>query len=118
MAKRILAEDLSVRAVEQEIRKLVHGSEEPAEDEDRGGPASSVAGPDASSPSSSSVRKLPAPGVLELEELLADYLNTRVKVDVGSKHGRVIVDFATIEDLERIYKLMVGGQSIEHQHSK
>ena len=50
-----------------------------------------------------------APGVLELEELLSSHLNTRVKVDLTSKRGKVVVEFATLEDLERIYKLMVGG---------
>lgn len=54
-------------------------------------------------------RRLPAPGVVELEELLANFLNTRVKVDMGSSRGRVVVEFATLEDLERIYKLMVGA---------
>jgi ParB family chromosome partitioning protein len=54
-------------------------------------------------------RRLPAPGVLELEDLLSNHLNTRVKVDMGAKRGRVLVEFATLEDLERIYKLMVGG---------
>jgi ParB family chromosome partitioning protein len=47
--------------------------------------------------------------VLELEDLLSNHLNTRVKVDMGAKRGRVLVEFATLEDLERIYKLMVGG---------
>ena len=50
----------------------------------------------------------PPPGILELEDLLSKHLNTRVKVDMGAKRGRVVVDFATLEDLERIYKLMVG----------
>jgi ParB family chromosome partitioning protein len=54
-------------------------------------------------------RQLPPPGILELEELLASHLNTRVKVDMSAKRGRVVVEFATLEDLERIYKLMVGG---------
>ena len=54
-------------------------------------------------------RQLPPPGILELEELLASHLNTRVKVDLTAKRGKVIVEFATLEDLERIYKLMVGG---------
>ena len=52
--------------------------------------------------------RLPPPGILELEELLSGYLNTRVKVDLSSKRGKVVVEFATLEDLERIYKLMVG----------
>ena len=32
-----------------------------------------------------------------------------MKVDLTSKRGKVVVEFATLEDLERIYKLMVGG---------
>ena len=31
-----------------------------------------------------------------------------MKVDLTSKRGKVVVEFATLEDLERIYKLMVG----------
>jgi ParB family chromosome partitioning protein len=54
-------------------------------------------------------RLLPPPGILELEELLSSHLNTRVKVDMSAKRGKVVVEFATLEDLERIYKLMVGG---------
>ena len=53
--------------------------------------------------------RLPPPGILELEELLSGHLNTRVKVDLTSKRGKVVVEFATLEDLERIYKLMVGA---------
>ena len=52
--------------------------------------------------------RLPPPGILELEELLSNHLNTRVKVDLSAKRGKVVVEFATLEDLERIYKLMVG----------
>ena len=39
---------------------------------------------------------------------MSSHLNTRVKVDLTSKRGKVVVEFATLEDLERIYKLMVG----------
>jgi hypothetical protein len=59
-------------------------------------------------PPPSGPRRLPPPGLLELEELLSSHLNTRVKVDMSAKRGKVVVDFATLEDLERIYKLMVG----------
>ena len=55
-------------------------------------------------------RLLPPPGILELEDLLSSHLNTRVKVDMSAKRGKVVVEFATLEDLERIYKLMVGGR--------
>ncbi len=32
---------------------------------------------------------------------------------MGAKRGRVVIDFATLEDLERIYKLMVGGVTVQ-----
>ena len=57
-------------------------------------------------------RKLPEPGVLELEELLSTYLNTRVKVDIQNRRGRLVVEFATLEDLERIYRAMVGDGGV------
>jgi ParB family chromosome partitioning protein len=57
-------------------------------------------------------RKLPEPGVLELEDLLSTYLNTRVKVDIQNRRGRLVVEFATLEDLERIYRAMVGDRTV------
>jgi ParB family chromosome partitioning protein len=45
----------------------------------------------------------------ELEQLLGDHLDTRVRVEMGSKRGRVVVEFSTLEDLERIYKVMTGS---------
>lgn len=53
------------------------------------------------------LRALPEPGVLELEELLAAHLHTRVRVELNQRRGRLVIDFATLEDLERIYRLMV-----------
>lgn len=50
--------------------------------------------------------RLRAPGLLELEELLAEHLQTRVGVTMGAKRGRVVIDFADLEDLERIYHAM------------
>jgi hypothetical protein len=58
------------------------------------------------------VKKLPEPGVLELEELLSTHLNTRVKVDIQNRRGRLVVEFATLEDLERIYRAMVGDGGV------
>jgi ParB family chromosome partitioning protein len=52
--------------------------------------------------------KLRPPGLLELEELLADYLDTRVGVQLGAKRGKVTIDFADLEDLERIYRQMTS----------
>jgi ParB family chromosome partitioning protein len=53
--------------------------------------------------------RLRAPGLLELEELLADHLQTRVSVTMGAKRGRVVIDFADLEDLERVYHLMTSS---------
>ncbi|MDP9463418.1 MAG: ParB/RepB/Spo0J family partition protein [Actinomycetota bacterium] len=52
--------------------------------------------------------KLRAPGLLELEELLAEHLQTRVGVTMGPKRGKVVIDFADLEDLERIYHVMTN----------
>lgn len=52
--------------------------------------------------------RLRPPGLLELEQLLADALDTRVMVQMGAKRGKVSIDFADLEDLERIYRLIIG----------
>jgi ParB family chromosome partitioning protein len=44
-----------------------------------------------------------------LEELLSSHLDTRVKVDLSAKRGKMVIEFATIEDLERIYRLMTAS---------
>jgi ParB family chromosome partitioning protein len=88
LARRAVAQQLSVRAVEEAVRDRNElGDANPSEPAPRG-------------------TKLPPPGILELEDLLSTYLDTRVKVSLGPKKGRVVIDFATLEDLERIYRLM------------
>lgn len=106
LAKAVVAEGLTVRAIEDLVREHNGGGEAEATGGD-GATASTVtnSGPQ---PVPGAPRRLPPPGILELEELLSSHLNTRVKVDLTSKRGKVIVEFATLEDLERIYKLMVG----------
>jgi ParB family transcriptional regulator, chromosome partitioning protein len=94
LAKRVVAEDLSVREVEEAIRNR---QESPATK------------PSVAAASSDPGGKLRPPGLLELEELLGDYLETRVKITMGARHGRVQIDFANLEDLERIYKAMSQG---------
>ena len=54
--------------------------------------------------------KLRPPGLLELEELLGDYLETRVRITMGPRRGKVEVEFATLEDLERIYRAITEGR--------
>lgn len=49
------------------------------------------------------------PGLLELESLLSEYLATKVSVSMAGKRGKVTIDFADLEDLERIYRKMAEG---------
>jgi ParB family chromosome partitioning protein len=124
LAKRAVAEGLTVRAVEESVRRHVQDAQDaqvdtPDATNGAAGPSVETAGPGVKTPTGTTPadtatrRRLPAPGVLELEDLLSNHLNTRVKVDMGAKRGRVLVEFATLEDLERIYKLMVGGGVVE-----
>jgi ParB family chromosome partitioning protein len=120
LAKRAVAEGLTVRAVEESIRRHIQGAETDPPDTPNGtaarpagpSPRPADSGVEGAVPETGTRRRLPAPGVLELEDLLSNHLNTRVKVDMGAKRGRVLVEFATLEDLERIYKLMVGGGAL------
>lgn len=56
--------------------------------------------------------RLRPPGLLELEQLLAEHLSTRVSVTMGGKRGKVVIDFADLEDLERIYHQMTTQSDI------
>ena len=95
LAKRTVQEGLSVRAVEEAVRTRNELG------------ASTGAGGSAAG----ATRRLRPPGLLELEELLSRHLDTRVKVDMGAKKGRVLVEFASLEDLERIYRAMTEPPS-------
>ena len=44
--------------------------------------------------------------LVELESLLGEHLSTNVEVSLAGKRGRIVIDFADIADLERIYRLM------------
>ncbi len=45
----------------------------------------------------------------ELEELLSEHLATTVHVEEGAKRGRIVIEFADLADLERIYRAMTEG---------
>ena len=47
--------------------------------------------------------------LLELEELLAAHLDTRVAVQTGAKRGKIVIDFADLDDLERLYRIIIAG---------
>jgi ParB family chromosome partitioning protein len=90
LARQAAAEGWSVRVVEDAVRaRAGYVGDEPDDDEPLARPT-----------------RLRPPGLLELEELLSEYLDTRVRVTMGAKRGKVVVEFATLEDLERIYRLV------------
>ena len=80
LANRIVAEGLTVRAVEEIVST---------------GGAKVKAG---------SIRsgKIIAPKLKEVSDQLSDHLDTRVSVELGKQKGKIVIEFATIEDLERI----------------
>ncbi|WP_436790568.1 ParB/RepB/Spo0J family partition protein [Yinghuangia sp. YIM S10712] len=98
LAKRIIAEELSVRSVEEIVflRKA---------DEERNGPAKRK-------PQRSGLRagKRVSPALSDLASRLKDRFETSVSVDLGQKKGKIVVEFASIEDLERILGVMAPGE--------
>jgi ParB/RepB/Spo0J family partition protein len=98
LAGRIVAEGLSVRAVEEIV--AVGSDESPPRRSAR-----SAAKPSA------------APALRQLADRLSDLFETRVKVEQGRSKGKIVVEFATIDDLERIVKAMApaafGQQSAD-----
>lgn len=98
LARRVVEDRLTVRDIEE----LVRGDDPDADGEEPEAEASTkqpVATPE-------TVGETTDPGVLELEELLAARLETRVKVQLGKGPGRLVVDFADLDDLERIYRVI------------
>jgi ParB family chromosome partitioning protein len=99
LVARIITEGLTVRAIEDEIR----------ESQEAISTARTAGSTNGKTRRGGGQRRLPEPGLLELEELLAALLNTRVKVDLRNRKGRLVIEFASLEDLERIYRAMVGS---------
>ena len=101
LARRAVSESWSVRMLEEAVRERGGASartddDEPAATTRRVGDGAGL----------SAATRLRPPGLLELEELLAEYLSTRVSVTMGTNKGKVVIEFADLEDLERIYHQM------------
>jgi ParB family chromosome partitioning protein len=80
LAARIVAEGLSVRAVEEIV----------------------AVGPDRPTARAARHRRPVAPALGQLAERLSDLLETRVHVELGRRRGKLVVEFASVDDLERI----------------
>lgn len=95
LARRIVAEELTVRATEEAVRLRVNpaGGGSPSKKDGR------------------TKKSLDRPtGLVELESVLGSYFDTRVVIDmVPQKKGRLLVEFADLNDLERIFRLMTVG---------
>jgi ParB family chromosome partitioning protein len=92
LAHRIVAEGLSVRAVEEIVTLM------------------------GSRPQSTSRTKGPraggrlSPALTDLASRLSDRFETRVKVDLGQTKGKIVVEFASMEDLDRILDTLAPGE--------
>ncbi|MDT0445987.1 ParB/RepB/Spo0J family partition protein [Streptomyces johnsoniae] len=93
LAHRIVAEGLSVRAVEEIVTLQGAGAK---------ASSSRGRGPRAG--------KRISPALDHLAGRLSDRFETRVKVDLGQKKGKIVVEFASIEDLERILGQLAPGE--------
>jgi ParB family chromosome partitioning protein len=95
MAHRIVAEGLSVRATEELV---------------------TLATSDGSSAKESAPKRRArphAPALTDLAERLSDRFDTRVKVDLGRSKGKIMIEFATVDDLERIVGIIgVEGRPV------
>jgi ParB family chromosome partitioning protein len=89
IAEQVVADGWSVREVEDYLR--LHGDPE--------------AEPPSPTPAPPPGTTKPA-ALLELEQLLADRLSTRVRLELGRRKGKLEIEFADLEDLERIFRLI------------
>lgn len=87
LAQRIAQEGLSVREAEDLVRRY----------------SSMVSVPSGSRPATPK-----PPLVAEAQRALSDKLQTRVRVEMGPRKGRVVVDFVSLEELERLMKVVLG----------
>ncbi|MBN3929297.1 ParB/RepB/Spo0J family partition protein [Streptomyces verrucosisporus] len=92
LAHRIVAEGLSVRAVEEIVTVM-----DPK--------------PKGKSKARARAGKRVSPALDHLASRLSDRFDTRVKVDLGQRKGKIVVEFASMEDLERILSQFAPGEN-------
>jgi ParB family chromosome partitioning protein len=94
LAHRIVAEGLSVRAVEEIVTLMGSRPQKPTRSK---GPRAGTR---------------VAPALTDLATRLSDRFETRVKVELGQKKGKITVEFASPEDLERILSTLAPGEKL------
>jgi ParB family chromosome partitioning protein len=90
LARRAADESMSVREVEDLVRRYESMS--------------------ATGPRTSATSARPA-AALEAQRRLADHLQTRVRVEMGKRKGKIVLDFVSLEELDRLLKIMTGDAS-------
>ncbi len=94
LAQRVVAEGLSVRAVEELV----------------------TVGDAERTPRRERQPKLVAPKVKDLADRLSDHFDTRVRVALGRTKGRIVIEFATVDDLERIVALIEKPSEVAEEY--
>ena len=92
LAKRVIDEELSVRQTEDLVASISHSTR------DIGG----------------SLNNSKDAGVLEVENILSDKLNTKVAVTTRGGKGKIVVTFADMDDLHRIFNLLNSGSDLNY----
>ncbi|PZS20210.1 MAG: chromosome partitioning protein ParB [Pseudonocardiales bacterium] len=99
LASRIVAEGISVRATEELVALSASGHAE--KKHTRRAPA----------------QRITAPGIVELADRLSDAFDTRVRVEIGRRKGRITVEFASVGDLERIVAVMAPPLATQREET-
>jgi len=109
LARMAVEQTLTVRGLEEAVRNAVN----PGTNSTTVIPKPGATGVKPKTGTPGRVNLVKEPGLHELEELLSEHLATPVTVTLSGKHGKMVVEFADLEDLERIYRLMTEGPDLD-----
>jgi ParB family chromosome partitioning protein len=109
LARMAVEQSLTVRGLEEAVRNAVN----PGANSTAVIPKPGATGVKPKTGTPGQVNLVKEPGLHELEELLSEHLATPVTVTLSGKHGKMVVEFADLEDLERIYRLMTEGPDLD-----
>ena len=109
LARMAVEQSLTVRGLEEAVRNAIN----PGASSTTVIPKPGATGVKPKTGTPGRVNLVKEPGLHELEELLSEHLATPVTVTLSGKHGKMVVEFADLEDLERIYRLMTEGPDLD-----
>ena len=109
LARAAVEQSLTVRGLEEAVRNAVN----PGANTTTITPKPGATGTKPKPGTTNRTSLVKEPGLHELEDLLSEHLATPVTVTLSGKHGKMVVEFADLEDLERIYRLMTEGPDLD-----